>query len=382
MKIAIVDISGKVIKYDIALCDAINQFAPRDTHIEYYCPLYEERPNCKTIRLFNLIPSRYKNSENIIKRIIKLFEVLINYIIVVWNVYRKTPDILHFQWFPLLEITSIESIFVSMIKRASPNTKLLLTIHNVYPHGFTDNKKEQYIIRFNKIAELVDGFIVHTKRTKDEVCADFKVNCNRVFVIHHGIFIPEGYEPHTNKFNEGCVNFIIFGNLSKYKGIDIFIDAIKQLPVECQNRMHAVIAGEIQDKALCEKLQQECSGLNVEWFTYFLPEKELYERIEAANVIVLPYRQISQSGVLLLALSFRRLVLTSDLPSFKETLQGFSEDMFFETGNPKGLAQLMMRYIDGKVDAEKQMRAIERLNHEYSWEKAAEMTINAYKQTI
>lgn len=382
MKLFVIDISGKVILYDMALCEAISQEKGQGVDIEYFAPLYKEKPRCKTTRLLNLVPLKYKNGEYLWKRALKLIELVLNYIIALFRVAWSKPDVIHFQWFPLLEVCSGEHLAVKMMRLFSKRTKTVLTIHNVYPHAFSENKKAQYAERFQKITKLMDAFIVHTEETKKEVINDFGIEEGRVNVVHHGIFAPNNFVPKENKIHDNGLNFIMYGNLSDYKGVDIFVDAISKLPEEYKKRVRGVIAGEMQNKELCKKLQEDSKGLNIEWYPYFLSEQELNERIDDTNVIVLPYKKISQSGVLLLALYFRRYIITSDLPAFKETLHGFTDDMFFESENSDSLAQLMMRYLDGKIDTAKQMKAIENLNEQYSWELAAEKTIGVYGTLI
>ena len=380
MKAFIVDISGKVIKYDIALCEAISQVRLQDVDIDYFAPLYKEKPRCNTTRLLNIVPLKYKNGEYLWKRALKLIELVLNYIIVLFRVAWSKPDIIHFQWFPLLEVSSGEHLAVKMMRLLSKRTKMVLTIHNVYPHAFSENKKAQYAERFQKIVKLMDVFIVHTEETKKEVISDFGIEKERVNVVHHGIFAPNNYTPKENKVHGNELNFIMYGNLSDYKGVDIFVDSISKLPEVYKKKVRGVVAGEMQNKELCKKLQEDSKNLNIDWYPYFLPEQELNERIDDANVIVLPYKQISQSGVLLLALYFRRFIITSDLPTFKETLYGFTDDMFFESENSDSLAQLMMRYVDGKINIEKQIKVIEKLNEQYSWYSAAEKTVCLYRR--
>lgn len=382
MKIIVIDISGKVPIYDVSLCEAIQERLGEKDSILFLCPLYDENPINKTRKFVNLVPKKYKNSEKIWKRLIKFLELLINYIILIYEIIKEQPNVIHFQWFPLLEITSLEYYVVKLMRVLSPQTKFILTIHNIYPHNNEPNKNRGYSRRFKHIARLLDSFIVHTEKTKSDVINEFGINRDIIKVVHHGIFAPKNFMPSHNSINANSISFILYGNLSHYKGVDVFVEAIKLLPLTYQKRIHCVIAGEIQDKNLCSQLQDRCTNLNIEFFPYFLPEDELYKRIDESNVIVLPYRTISQSGVLLLALYFKRFIITSDLPTFKETLQGFADDMFFESENPQSLANLMMRYVDGDVDFQRQMSAIERLNVTYSWEKAAEKTIRIYQEVI
>lgn len=382
MKIFIIDISGKTIKYDIALCEAIQKHLNGESSITFLAPLYEEQPRCKTIRLANIVPQKYKNGELLWKRALKLLELIVNYLVVICYIAWQKPDVVHFQWFPLLEVCSGEHLAVGIMRMISKRTKMVLTIHNVFPHALTEEKKKTYVERFTCINRLMDAFVVHTEETKVEVGREFNISVDRIYVVHHGIFTPENFTPHKNVIDNREVKFIMYGNLSDYKGVDVFVEAIKELPESYQKKIHAVVAGEMQNKALCKKLQQDSQGLNIEWFPYFLPEQELYDKIDNSNVIVLPYKHISQSGVLLLALSFNRYIITSDLPTFKETLHGFTDDMFFESENPHELAKLMMRYVDGKVETEKQTKVIEVLNSMFSWDLAADKTVTLYRKTI
>ena len=111
---------------------------------------------------------------------------------------------------------------------------------------------------------------------------------------------------------------------------------------------------------------------------HFVSDETLYDAIGRSDLILLPYRKISQSGVLLLALSFRKPILTSDLPSFKETLEGYPDEYFFKSEDPKSLSKLLENFVDGKIDVVLQMGIIEKLNIKYSWAETAKSTLNAY----
>ena len=83
--------------------------------------------------------------------------------------------------------------------------------------------------------------------------------------------------------------------------------------------------------------------------------------------------------MLLLALHFRRPLILSDLPSFRETLRGFTDDMFFQPDSAESLSRLIIRYIDGEIDRKYQLQIIEQLNKVYSWVTSAEKTFELYK---
>ena len=380
MNVFVIDISGRVVNYDISLCEALSK--DKNVDLLFLCPLYDEKPQCKTAKLANFIPKRYKAVESLWKRALKLCELIYNYLFVMLKVFRDNPDVIHFQWFPLLDALSTERYVVKLMQFCSPQTKMILTIHNVYPHDFSEDKKRSYASRFKKMSLLIDGFIVHTKKTKRDVVEEFGINEDSIYVVHHGIFEPKGYNVMCSKPTGSKLNLIMYGIMSQYKGVDLLVDAVSILPEEYKKRLEVVIAGSFTDKELYERLIKKGMNLPIKWYPYFLSDEELYKRIDDSDAIVIPYRQISQSGVLLLALYFNKYIITSDLPSFKETLAGFSDDMFFESGSYTSLADLIKKYIDKKVDTNNEKKVIEALNQQYSWGKAAGKSIQVYEKLM
>ena len=164
-----------------------------------------------------------------------------------------------------------------------------------------------------------------------------------------------------------------------YKGADILLDAVQLLPEELKNKVKVTIVGATSNDFL-ELLRKKSDGLNVSFNPTFVPDEELYKLIDDADYIALPYKKITQSGVLLLALFFRKPLLISDLPSFVDTLHGFTPDMFFKSEDAASLKDLIQRHIDGKVDISAQMEAIEGLNKLYSWHNSAKKTVDLYKR--
>lgn len=155
------------------------------------------------------------------------------------------------------------------------------------------------------------------------------------------------------------------------------MNALTLLPQEYKDKVHALVVGKTYSDYL-NKLKEKKENANIEFNPEYVSDEALYKYIAESDIIVLPYREISQSGVLLLALSTKRLIITSNIPSFKETLVGMGQDTFFENGNAASLSKLIIRYVDGLVDEKKQLDIIECLVAKYSWMNVAEK----YKELI
>lgn len=383
MEILIIDISGKVLNYDYSLCEALAGEVDDDTQIVLAAHVHDKQKyRGKRLKLFSLVPSSQQSSSGKAKRVVKAFEGLINYTILLIYVLINRPAVIHFQWFPFLEFSSVEVPYVRLLKCLLPKTKIVQTIHNVFPHAMMgqEAKREKYRNRMMGMDKGIDHNIVHTESTANEVERLFNIDKNRITVIPHGIFKPN-YELGQHEFiaeNEKKT-IIFYGVNRRNKGADILIDAVRQLPDEYKKQVRVLIAGKTSKEYLKE-LQAKVGDADVTFRPTFIPNNDLYEMIENADYIALPYREISQSGVLLLAMYFRKPLVISDLPSFRETLKGFTPDMFFETENAESMSELIKRMLGGGIDTQKELRVIESLNEEYSWENSASKTVAIYKQ--
>lgn len=371
--IYLVDISGKVIIYDEALFEAFSKEAP-NVHLLY--PGHG---------LLSLVPKKYKDKELLVKRLVKVIEGLLNYLYVLLMIATKQPSVLHLQWLPFMEVCGWEIPILKMIRKMSSRTKIVLTIHNVYPHNMSASGKIAYNGRFQKACNLIDEFIVHTEISKQDVIREFSLSTERVHVCCHGVFVPAGVNPKASNREGGKLHILQFGGQSFYKGTDILVDAVCGLDKNFQAEVDLRIVGGVSDRYLSELKAKDKDNI-ISWKTYFLADDELYEEINKSDIVVLPYRAISQSGVLLLSIFFEKLIICSDLPSFKETMQGGEGDrlddaLFFASESHCSLRNLITRYINKEIDEDAVHERIIRLKGLYSWESAAKATLDVYQKT-
>ena len=365
-----VDISGKVPKYDIALCEAISSSLIGENELVLLAANIDPADiKCKAKCLISLIPRKFQNSENKIKRSVKALEGVVNYIYLLFFVLLTQPKIIHFQWLPFLEVSSIERFFLQLIKLVSSKSKLLLTVHNIYPHNSRENSRIKYKARFALVEKFFDKFILHLQTSKAEFCREFGIDVFRCKVIPHGVFEPDNLKVTSHK-RGNKLRLIMYGNQSYYKGTDILVDAIALLPKEIQNQVCTTIVGKISNDYL-SLLQDKAKGLNINIIPEFVSDEKLNQMILDSDIIVLPYREISQSGVLLLALFFERPIICSNLPSFRETLSSISNEFFFDSCNSKNLANLIEKYVCNYLDIDLYVNKLQSIKETYLWSTIA-----------
>lgn len=376
MKYYIEDISGKVEKYDIALFNSIMSEISQSS-VKLLLP---------GKNLLSLVPRKYKNSGNILKRLLKVAEGLVNYVITTTKVASSNPDVLHLQWLPFMEFNGWEIPILKILKMISPKTRLVLTIHNIYPHNMSWEDKRKYNVRFRKACRLFDAFIVHTKTSKDDVVREYGLDPECVHVCYHGVFEPNDITINNKSRKDGKLHILQFGGQSYYKGTDLLVNAVCDLNEAQKSRIETHIVGGIS-RGFLEKLKVKDNDSIIKWKPYFLDDCELYQEINNADIVVLPYRAISQSGVLLLSIFFEKLIICSDLPSFKETMRGnegdnLDDSIFFKNENVGSLKELLIRYIDKDVNENALRNRVRHLKKLYSWKSAAQSTLNVYQKVV
>lgn len=378
MKVISLDISGKVFKYDNALYDAVIKESCNGDELLCLTPYRAVSTlSSSCYSLYCLVPQEKANSSGLPKRISKAVEGVLNYIRLGRIVRNFHPNILHLQWLPFLECCGIEYYFLKWFKRINKNLKLVLTVHNIYPHNFNDKQKEAYQKRFIKVSALVDSFILHTKVSCCELNTEFGVSLDNINVIKHGVFVPESVPKRSRKVDGKC-RLLMFGYQSYYKGTDLLIEAVKKLPVDLQAKIIVKIVGRVSE-GLLPKVNENHE--NIFWKNAFLSDDELNEEIVNADVLVYPYRKISQSGALLLGLSFRKPIIASNLPSFVETLAKYPPEMFFEAGNANSLKETIEKYLSfDNVFKWQLVDILSEIKEDNSWEASAKETLDFYRE--
>lgn len=257
---------------------------------------------------------------------------------------------------------------------------LILTIHNVLPH----ETQEKDIKLYKEFYEFCDGLIVHNKSTESCLIEKFKIPKSKITVIAHG-----AYQTHLNSVcpprdnTEKC--FLQFGVIRKYKGIDILLDAIARIEPEKRKSLRFIIAGEQYPKLDNTDYRKRISELGIEECVSFtqnyIPEEELPRLFGKADFLLFPYKNIYGSGALLLAYTYNKPVIVSNIPTFQEETDGGKTGILFESENPQALADAILQ---AAACSEEQIQgyqsAIRKLiSEKYNWKKSAKKTAEVYK---
>jgi glycosyltransferase involved in cell wall biosynthesis len=127
---------------------------------------------------------------------------------------------------------------------------------------------------------------------------------------------------------------LFFGAVDHYKGVDILISAYNRHPESDKHKL--VIAG----LGNLDKITEP----NIIRLNRFIEDAEVRDLFTKAAIVVYPYRSATMSGVLSLAFYFRKKVVMSDVPFFKEYAN--RDSLFFKAGNVEDLADKLQQALD------------------------------------
>src|SRR5580658_813879 len=322
----------------------------------------------------------------------KLWKLAVYYARLMRYAARSKPRILHILWNNKIELFD-RTLLMAYYKLCGK--QIAFTAHNV--NQARRDAKDSLLNRITLRIQyrLCDHIFVHTKKMKDELCQDFGVPEKAVTVIRHPVndaFPDTDLTPAEAKrilrLRDDEKAILFFGRIRPYKGIEHLLAAFRPLAADHSN-YRLIIAGE--PKKGSEEYRSQIEQTVKTEFTpdqiimkiQFIPDEEMEVYLKAADVLVLPYKEIFQSGVLFLAYSFGLPVVATDVGSFREEIVEGRTGFLCQPGDPADLARTLETYFQSDLYKELPQRRLEIRDYGYthhSWDAVGELTRNAYAE--
>jgi glycosyltransferase involved in cell wall biosynthesis len=319
----------------------------------------------------------------------KLTRVVVYY----WRLIRYAaaakPKIFHILWnnkFELFDRTLLMLYYKFLGK------KIVLTAHNVNIGRRDSNDSRLNRLSLKTQYALSDHIFVHTDGMKRELVEDFQIPRKKVSAIPFGI---NNTVPNTSlssaeaKAQLGVTSsdktMLFFGNIAPYKGLEYLIAAFAEL-LETDRSYRLLIVGHPKGPESYWSLIRRTITLNgvsnrvIEKIEYVPDETtELY--FKAADVLILPYAHVFQSGVLFLGYSFGLPAIAADVGSLKEEIIEGKTGFVFTPRDSSDLACKIDDYFASELFQGLERNRLEiksYANERYSWSKVAKLIANLY----
>jgi len=271
--------------------------------------------------------------------------------------------------------------------------KIVLTAHNV--NAGTRDETDSYLNRLTLRVQyrLTDHIFVHTEKMRAELIAGFCVEESKVSVIRYGInnAIPgTGITSADAKARLGLKPedkaILFFGNVAPYKGLEYLVQAFEFIALSDPS-YKLIIAGrakagfESYVNSICESLNSPAIRDRVLLRLEFIPDEDTELYFKAADVSVLPYVHIFQSGVLFFSYSFGVPVIAADVGSLREDVIEGKTGYMFRPRDPNDLAIVLQQYFGSDCYKDLPARRCEIRDYiirRNSWDAVGESTRDVY----
>jgi glycosyltransferase involved in cell wall biosynthesis len=258
---------------------------------------------------------------------------------------------------------------MALLLRRRAGIRILFLCHNVIPHEghWGDRWLTKLALRRG------DAFIVHSE--KDLV--DLKELLPEAWITKtphpaYDIFSEGRLETEIAKKELGfaCPVVLFFGFVRKYKGLMYLLRAMPKVLDRLE--AHLLVVGEFwDDKRQYLRLVEELGiGAHVTIIDEYVANEQVGRYFSAADVVALPYTDVTGSGVVQVAFGFHRPVITTDVGSMAEVVEHGETGLLVPSHDSDALAEAIAKYFEQSL-VDGFARNIQRQTKggRYSWDK-------------
>jgi glycosyltransferase involved in cell wall biosynthesis len=293
------------------------------------------------------------------------------YVLLLWTVVRHRGRTIHFNGLLTSKIILFDGFVLPIWFRLWAG-HYIHTAHNALPHS--REKSLLFRCAYRWIYRFPHTIIAHTRKIAQQLETEFGVDPARIIVISIGL---NEEMPLTDlSVAEARAQLglpvqgpiaLFFGKVESYKGVDLLAEAWGLVK---NPSARLVIAGWCPDPTYAEQVRGAIARsprkTTMEWREGFVPNEAVAVWLKACDVVVMPYRNIYQSGVVFLCLRFGMPIVATDVGSLAEYVDTES-GIITRTNDPVGIAAALDQFF---ADSQRYRREeISRRAEKYRWDQ-------------
>ena len=293
---------------------------------------------------------------------------------------REGRQICHFH---LFHVGPLEVFNITMAKFFG--LQVVITAHDV--ESFVESLEVPALSRW--VYRQADRVVAHNRVSRQELIDHIGLPEERITVIPHGNYLHAiqtlPSQENARKALEIPVAakvILFFGQIKDVKGLDLLLEAMPEV-LKLHDNTLLLIAGKPwkSDFSVYEEVMERL-GIRESCISHirYIPDKDVPLYYSAADLVALPYRRIYQSGVMLMAMSYSKAVLVSDIPGMTEIISDGINGYVFQQGDVMALAR---RICEALGDGVKRQRLAEQgfqhVCNVFDWKLIGKGTADLYK---
>jgi len=265
------------------------------------------------------------------------------------RINKYAPDLLIIPYW----MSFMSPAYGSVCRLLNKKTKVVSLVHNAISHERTLIEKPLAKYFFSRC----DAFIVMSEPVRKDLLS-LRKNAN-ILLQPHPIY--DHYAERTDKvtackklgIKDDKKNLLFFGLIRDYKGLDVLIEAMGRL----DDTYQLIISGESYgsfDK-YTELISKSPLKDNIVVFEQYIPDDMVTTLFSAADVLVLPYKSATQSGVVALAYQLELPMIATNVGALGSTVESSGTGLVVPSALPEDIAQGVKNFFaSGKIDSYKE----------------------------
>lgn len=246
---------------------------------------------------------------------------------------------------------------IKSIKRSGAHYVLIM--HDANPHPGENFLIRGRLLRYE--AANSDSIISLTDYVKNRITNLYAIPGTKIGVVPHGAFT---YPAGSTEQSANYKTILFFGRCLPYKGIDILLESFEII----SRRHHDVKLAIIGPGDLSPYKKRINSMTRVAIDNRWIPEDEIGEIFSSAHIVVLPYIEASQSGVVAVAFGAGVPVVVTPVGGLAQQVVDGLNGIVADSISPLSLADGVERLLsDNELYRKCAMNALRAANAELSW---------------
>ena len=304
-----------------------------------------------------------------------------------YNIFRliylklKGYNIFHIHFEYVFPFTFLMKIVVKFSKKLG--YKIIWTIHDISDFKYS-NKRLRSKEKCQWLYYNSDYKFVHYKKNIERLKKYFDVEIENVEMIFHPCFeyknnIEGKRARDILKIPRDKKVILSFGMIKRYKGHIELIKAFKKLD---DSYICLIVGTGKQDPKTTEYVKNEAKRMNnIIVIDRYIPSDEIQIYFNASDIVVLPYKDITQSGIIPLAYSFSKPVITTDVGALSEMVIDGETGLIIPPNDINVLVEAIKKIFDmDYVGMGKNAYILAK--EKFTWERLAEKTIKIYEKVL
>ena len=210
--------------------------------------------------------------------------------------------------------------------------------------------------------------------------ADITANVlgKKVMVISNGVDC-QAFKPDYSLRDNRSVRIVYAGRLTLQKGLEGFIEAVKQSKGKIRNNFNIKIIGNGYLKGHLENISSELCIKGIVTFSDWMDKEGLILEYKRAHIFILPSFYEGMSNSLLEAMSCGCMVIASDIPGNRSLVKKFENGILFDSNNVLELEEILVSILNNNSSLIEDMGRKSRIIAErFNWDKVIDSYLEEF----